>query len=68
VDREVGALGEPEDACHSPTLHAFPIPANDDAVKSIDMMTRLVVEAIKEGKAEQGKNEAGDNNNNSEQR
>jgi len=28
------------------------IPANDDALKSIDMMLRLVAEAIKEGKAE----------------
>jgi small subunit ribosomal protein S2 len=31
---------------------AYPIPANDDAVKGIDMMTRLIAEAVKEGKAE----------------
>jgi small subunit ribosomal protein S2 len=29
---------------------AYPIPANDDAVKSIDLIMTLVVEAIKEGK------------------
>ncbi len=30
----------------------FPIPANDDASKSIQMITQYMVEAIKEGKAE----------------
>jgi small subunit ribosomal protein S2 len=29
---------------------AYPIPANDDAVKSIDMIMTLVAEAVKEGK------------------
>ena len=28
------------------------IPANDDAVKSIDLIVRLIAEAVKEGKAE----------------
>lgn len=28
---------------------AYPIPSNDDAVKAIDLMTRLVCEAVKEG-------------------
>ncbi|PKL72595.1 30S ribosomal protein S2 [Candidatus Kuenenbacteria bacterium HGW-Kuenenbacteria-1] len=30
---------------------AYPIPANDDGIKSIKMMVNLVVEAIKEGKS-----------------
>lgn len=34
----------------------FVIPANDDAVKSIEMMVTLVAEAIKEGKKEFAKN------------
>lgn len=29
----------------------FPIPANDDAIKSVEMMTRLVKEAVEEGQA-----------------
>ena len=29
---------------------AYPIPANDDAVKSIDTIMTLIAEAIKEGK------------------
>ncbi len=32
-----------------PTEIDFPIPANDDAVKSVELITRLVAEAIKEG-------------------
>ena len=31
----------------------YPIPANDDAIKSIELITRLAAEAIKEGKAKQ---------------
>jgi small subunit ribosomal protein S2 len=31
---------------------AYPIPSNDDAVKTIELMTRLVAEAVKEGKAQ----------------
>ncbi len=34
-----------------PGTIAYPIPSNDDAVKTIEIMTRLVSEAIKEGKA-----------------
>ncbi len=30
---------------------AYPIPSNDDAVKTIELMTRLISEAVKEGKA-----------------
>jgi small subunit ribosomal protein S2 len=35
-----------------PTKVTYPIPANDDAVKSIEMFTSLVAEAVKEGIAE----------------
>lgn len=34
----------------NPEAVSYPIPANDDAVKSIDLITGLVVEAIKEGR------------------
>jgi len=34
------------------------IPANDDAVKSINMMVNLMAEAVKEGKEELAKKEA----------
>ena len=30
----------------------YPIPANDDAVKSVEMIVKLVSEAVKEGKEE----------------
>lgn len=33
----------------------YPIPANDDAIKSIELVARMVGEAIKEGKAMAGK-------------
>lgn len=33
----------------NPELLDYPIPANDDAVKSIELITRLIAEAIKEG-------------------
>ncbi|MCX6785861.1 MAG: 30S ribosomal protein S2 [Candidatus Komeilibacteria bacterium] len=39
----------------NPSVIQYPIPANDDATKSIEMMTRLVAEAVEEGKAEVGK-------------
>lgn len=35
-----------------PTMIDFPIPANDDAVKSIDLIANAVAGAIKEGRAE----------------
>lgn len=41
---------DPEDA-------DFVIPANDDAVKSIELMTQVIVEAIKEGKSRQNKSQ-----------
>lgn len=37
----------------NPDLLDYPIPANDDAVKSIEMITGLIAQAIKEGKAKQ---------------
>lgn len=36
----------------NPELIQYPIPANDDATKSIELFTKLVAEAINEGKAE----------------
>lgn len=35
----------------NPQLVQYPIPSNDDAIKSIEIMTQLVAEAINEGKA-----------------
>jgi small subunit ribosomal protein S2 len=35
----------------NPTGIAYPIPANDDALKSIEMITKLVADAVLEGKA-----------------
>jgi small subunit ribosomal protein S2 len=39
------------DTNSNPELITYPIPANDDGVKSIELIVGLVVEAIKEGKA-----------------
>jgi len=36
----------------NPEIVTYPIPANDDAVKSIELITSLVAEAVKEGKKE----------------
>lgn len=36
----------------NPNLITYPIPANDDAIKSIELLTGLVAEAVKEGQAE----------------
>jgi len=40
------------DTNSDPTLIDFPIPANDDASKSIQLITKLMVDAIEEGLAE----------------
>lgn len=40
------------DTNSDPTLIDFPIPANDDASKSIQLITRIMVDAIEEGLAE----------------
>ena len=37
------------DTNSDPNLVDFPIPANDDSSKSIEIITRYMVEAIKEG-------------------
>jgi len=44
------------DTNSDPTLVDFPIPANDDASKSVSLITRYLVDAIKEGLAERKKN------------
>ncbi|MFZ5365180.1 MAG: 30S ribosomal protein S2 [Patescibacteria group bacterium] len=36
----------------NPELTAYPIPANDDAVKSIELITNLIAQAVNEGKKE----------------
>ncbi|HSG68656.1 MAG TPA: 30S ribosomal protein S2 [Bacteroidales bacterium] len=40
------------DTNSDPTLIDFPVPANDDASKSIQLITRMMVDAIEEGLAE----------------
>lgn len=40
------------DANINPEQLTYPIPANDDAVKSIEIITRLIAEAVAEGKAQ----------------
>lgn len=56
VLREAKKMGVPViamcDSNTNPTFISYPIPANDDGVKSIDMIVRLVAEAIREGKQE----------------
>jgi len=42
------------DTNNDPTLVDFPIPGNDDAIKSIEMITKLITEAIKEGQEKIG--------------
>ena len=32
-----------------PSVVAYPIPSNDDAVKTVELMTRVIAEAVKEG-------------------
>lgn len=41
----------------NPEKITYPIPANDDAVKSIELITSLIASAIKEGLAEKNKNQ-----------
>ena len=40
----------------NPELLDYPIPANDDATKSIEIITRVIAEAIKAGQAKQIQN------------
>ena len=56
----------------NPEYVSYPIPANDDAIKSVEMITKLVAEAIKEGrnqsdKARIKKTEEGDSKDEEEQ-
>lgn len=44
------------DTNSDPTLVDFPIPANDDASKSVSLLARYLVDAIKEGLAERKQN------------
>ncbi len=37
-----------------PTLVTYPIPGNDDAIRSISLFTRVVAEAIEEGRKLKG--------------
>ena len=46
------------DTNSDPTTVDFPIPANDDASKSIAMITSYAVEAIKKGLEERKSNKA----------
>lgn len=48
---KIKSLGLVDTNCN-PTLVDYPIPANDDAIKSIEIITKLIAEAIKEGKKE----------------
>ncbi len=36
----------------NPELISYPVPANDNATKSIEIITKLITEAVKEGKAQ----------------
>lgn len=36
----------------NPNLITYPIPANDDAIKSIELLTSLIAEAVQEGQAD----------------
>lgn len=40
------------DSNTNPSNVAYPIPANDDGIKSIELITRLIAEAVREGKQE----------------
>jgi len=46
------------DTNSNPNLIDFPIPANDDASKSVALVTQYMVEAIKEGLEERNKAKA----------
>ena len=54
--REAAKLGVPSvaivDTNCDPDLVSFPIPGNDDAIRSIGLITKLVADAAIEGKSE----------------
>jgi small subunit ribosomal protein S2 len=61
INKEIGAVKEAAtknvpvigivDSNSNPTMIDFPIPANDDAVRSITLITHAVAQAYKEGKS-----------------
>ncbi len=57
--REANRIGIPivaiVDSNSDPTLINYPIPANDDAIKALQLITNYVRSAIEEGKAKQAK-------------
>ncbi len=59
--REARKLGVPivaiDDTNADPSLVDYPIPANDDAIKAIQLITEYVVAAIDAGKAKTKKTE-----------
>ncbi|MCX7778888.1 MAG: 30S ribosomal protein S2 [Patescibacteria group bacterium] len=48
---KIKSIGLVDTNC-DPTLVDYPIPGNDDAIKSIEIVTRLITEAIQEGQKE----------------
>lgn len=58
--KEARKLGVPVvaliDTNADPTLVTYPIPSNDDAIKTIKLMTDYVVQAIEQGRAKAAKN------------
>jgi len=56
---EASKLGVPSvalvDTNCDPDLVTYPIPGNDDAIRSIELMTKLVADAVIEGGAAEGK-------------
>ncbi|MFA5124234.1 MAG: 30S ribosomal protein S2 [Patescibacteria group bacterium] len=52
--RKIPIIG-PCDTNINPDLFTYPIPANDDALNSVDLITRVIAEAINFGKVKQKK-------------
>ena len=62
--REANKLGLPVvgicDTNVDPTVVSHPVPANDDAVKSVQLISNYIVQAISEGRAKQPKEKPAD--------
>lgn len=52
--RKIPVIG-PCDTNINPELFTYPIPANDDAINSVELVTRVIAEAINFGKVKQSK-------------
>jgi small subunit ribosomal protein S2 len=52
--RKIPVIG-PCDTNINPELFTYPIPANDDAINSVELVTRVIAEAINFGKVKQDK-------------